>query len=507
MNQTAGSARNYLGIDLGTSEIKVLMMAEQGEVIAVSHAPLTLSQPQPGWSEQDPAQWWQGVVTACRELRERLPEQYAAIAAIGLSGQMHGATVLDADHNVLRPCILWNDSRSAPQCAALTQACPALHDIAGNLAMPGFTAPKIAWLRDHEPGVYQRIDKVLLPKDYLRFQLTGNMVSEMSDAAGTLWLDVGRRDWSDVLLSATGLTRAHMPRLVEGSAVSGMLSNAAASLLGLQSGIPVAGGAGDNAASAIGIGAIRPGDSFLSLGTSGVLFSVTDRHRPNVADAVHAFCHALPGMWHQMTVMLSAASALSWVTRLTGSASEGQLLEQVAQLSAAERAAAPVFLPYLSGERTPHNDASASGMFFGLRHQHGAAHLGYAVIDGVSLGMRDGLDALRRAGTQIDSVQLVGGGSRSALWAQLLASALEVTVRVGQDSSVGAALGAARLARLCNLGEPASWAGRIDTLCSKPPALAEYVPIEQEVLLARRRQQQFRAAYASMKPLFHAAGN
>ena len=355
-----------LGIDLGTSEVKVLMMSSQGEVLAVAHSPLTWEQPQAGWAEQDPASWSVAVVNACQQLQAKAPEWYAAVSAIGLSGHMHGATLLDEQARILRPCILWNDGRSAKQCEELTAACPELHAIAGNLAMPGFTAPKLAWMREHEPTVFSRIDKVLLPKDYLRLLLTGSMVSDMSDAAGTLWLDVEKRDWSDTLLQATGLTRAHMPALVEGSAVSGYLSERAAKLLGLKSGIPVAGGGGDNAASAIGLGAIRAGDSFVSLGTSGVLFSVTDQHRPNVQAAVHAFCHALPGMWHQMTVMLSAASALRWVTQTTGYASETELMAQVAKLDAKDREAAPLFLPYLSGERTPHDDPHARGVaFFG----------------------------------------------------------------------------------------------------------------------------------------------
>jgi xylulokinase len=493
---------NYLGIDLGTSEVKVLIMDAGGDVLAINHSPLQWDQPEPGWAEQDPAAWWNAVISACNKLQERVPELYASVNAIGLAGQMHGATLLDEQHNILRPCILWNDSRSAQQCEELTVSCPQLHSIAGNLAMPGFTAPKIAWLRANEPAIFQRIATVLLPKDYVRFLLTGDMVSDMSDAAGTLWLDVEKRDWSDTLLSATGLTRAHMPGLVEGSAVSGYLSAAAAKLLGLKSGIPVAGGAGDNAASAIGIGAIRPGDSFVSLGTSGVLFSVTDRHRPNVADAVHAFCHALPGMWHQMTVMLSAASALRWITETTRSPSETALLAQVADLSASERESAPLFLPYLSGERTPHNDTLASGVFLGLRHKHDAAHLAYSVIDGVSLGMRDGLDALRRAGTQINQIQLVGGGSRSALWAQLLANTLEIKVEIGQDSGVGAALGAARLAWLCETNASAE---QIDATCLKPKANFVFHPQVAEVRLQEKRQQLFRSAYQSLKPIFQAA--
>ena len=492
----------YLGIDLGTSEVKVLIMANEGQVIGVAHAPLVWTQPQPGWAEQNPDTWWEALVEACRQLKAAYPDYYSQIGAIGLSGQMHGATLLDEQHQILRPCILWNDSRSEKQCAELTAAHPEFHQIAGNLVMPGFTAPKIAWLRAHEPTIFNKIAKVLLPKDYLRFLLSGQMVSDMSDAAGTLWLDVEQRSWSAPLLAATGLGLQHMPTLVEGSQVAVHLNSISAAALGLKSGIPIAGGAGDNAASAIGIGAVHTGDSFISLGTSGVLFSVTDRHRPNSAEAVHAFCHALPGKWHQMTVMLSAASALKWITQTTGHSSEAELLKKVAELSADERSLAPVFLPYLSGERTPHNDAAASGAFVGLRHNHHAAHLAYSVIEGVSFGMRDGLDALRRAGTQIETLHLVGGGSKSLLWAQLLANALAVKIQIGHESSVGAALGAARLAKLC---VTAPSVDQLEDICTKPIITSECLPQLDEVRLLERRQQLYRTSYRQLKPLFHAA--
>jgi xylulokinase len=488
---------NTLGLDLGTSELKALLMGADGAVLATAHAPLTWRQPHPGWAEQDAMDWWQATVAACTQLKANAPQALAAVRAIGLSGQMHGATLLDAADTVLRPCILWNDTRSAAQCEALTRECPSLHRLAGNLAMPGFTAPKLAWVREHEPEVFRRVATVLLPKDWLRLQLTGTKVSEMSDAAGTLWLDVAQRDWSDALLAATGLTRAHMPSLIEGPQVSGTLTADAARALGLMAGIPVVGGAGDNAASAIGIGAVKAGDSFVSLGTSGVLFSVTDTHRPNVGDAVHAFCHALPGVWHQMAVMLSAASALTWITRATGQTNEGELLAKAATLSAAERHAAPIFLPYLSGERTPHNDATASGVFLGLRNPHEAPHLAWSVIEGVSFGLRDGLDAMRRAGSRIDEVQLVGGGSRSTLWAQLLADVLQVRVLIGEASSVGGALGAARLAQL-GFGE--SSAARIAEICRPPTTLHRLEPHPSVAL--EQRLATYRSAYQALLPVF-----
>jgi xylulokinase len=495
------SDSTYLGIDLGTSEVKALIMDAGGQVVGVSHAVLLVSQPQVGWSEQDPASWWDAVVKACLQLNASFPVQYAKVSAIGLSGQMHGATLLDAQNKILRPCILWNDARSEKQCEELTTAHPEFHQIAGNLVMPGFTAPKIAWLRTNETSIFNKIAKVLLPKDYLRFLLSGQMVSDMSDAAGTLWLDVEQRDWSTPLLAATGLTRQHMPALVEGCQVSAYLSESSARLLGLKSGIPIAGGAGDNAASAIGLGAINTGDSFISLGTSGVIFSVTDRHRPNVNDAVHAFCHALPSKWHQMTVMLTAASALKWIAQTTGHQREEELLKKVAELSEAERQSAPLFLPYMSGERTPYNDGSASGTLIGLRHNHHAAHLAYAVIEGVSFGLRDGLDALLRAGTTINALQLVGGGSKSLLWAQLLANSLEINIQIGQESSVGAALGAARLARLC-VSDFSS--NQIEVICSKPIINHAFQPQLNEVNMLAKRQQLYRSTYQQLKPIFKA---
>lgn len=503
-HSTESIEMNTLGIDLGTSEVKVLLLAANGSVLATVGSKLKWSQPHPGWVEQNPQDWWIATVDACKKIRKLNPFAYAEVAAIGLSGQMHGATVIDKHHHVLRPCILWNDSRSTEQCKQLTNKSSAFHDIGGNLVMPGFTAPKLLWIRDNEPELFRHIAKVLLPKDYLRYLLTGKFVSEMSDAAGTLWLDVARREWSDTLLNATSLSREHMPELVEGTEVSGGLTPEAAWELGLSAGVVVVGGAGDNAASAVGLGAVLPGDSFISLGTSGVLFTVTERHRPNVQETVHAFCHALPGVWHQMTVMLSAASTLQWVTGIAGAADETALLNRVDELPMSERASSPIFLPYLSGERTPHNDTNASGAFVGLRHSHTAAHMAYAVIDGVSLGMRDGLDALRRSGSHVNTLQLVGGGSRSPLWAQLLADALELEIAVGQDSGVGAAIGAARLAQLSQT--PCS-PNDIDRVCSRPNVLHRYVPKEKGVQLARRRQSIYRSSYQALRGVFAQAAH
>lgn len=479
----------FLGLDYGTSEVKALLMNAAGEIIATQGAALSVSRPLPMHSEQNPADWWAATVDALTVLRENYAVEYAQIKAIGLSGQMHGAVLLDAAHEVLRPAILWNDVRSHVECDELTAAVPNLHELAGNLAMPGFTAPKLLWVAKHEPAIFARVDKVLLPKDYIRFLLTGQFVSDMSDAAGTLWLDVARRDWSDELLAATGLNRAHMPSLVEGSANSGEVLADVAAQLGLPAGVMVAGGGGDNAASAVGIGAVNTGDGFISLGTSGVLFVVNDKYRPNPAAAVHAFCHALPHRWHQMSVMLSAASALRWLCQ-TVSVNEAELLAEVELLDDVQNA--PLFLPYLSGERTPHNDPHAQGVFFGMTFATTRAHLAYAVIEGVSFGLLDGLNALRAAGTQVSELSLVGGGSRSAYWAQLLADVLQVTIHTHVGSEAGGALGAARLGALAfGLSEA--------DVCVKPPIAATFEPRAFD----GARYERFKNLYPVVKPFFN----
>ena len=483
----------FLGIDLGTSEVKLLLLDGAGRIVGTAGSALTLSAPEPLWSEQAPGDWWRATEAAVAKLRAAHPDEFAAVRGVGLSGQMHGAVLLDAKDAVLRPAILWNDGRSHAECAELEAAAPHLHDIAGTLAMPGFTAPKLLWVRKHEPEVFARVASVLLPKDWLRLQLTGDKVSDPSDAAGTLWLDVARRDWSDELLAACGLSRAQMPRLVESSEPSGVLKPELAKAWGLGAEVIVAGGAGDNAASAIGIGATQPGDGFISLGTSGVLFVVNDRYRPNPASAVHAFCHALPQRWHQMSVMLSAASCLRWFCKLVG-ADEGALLAELPPVFSQNDSAvnAPIFLPYLAGERTPHNDPFAPGVFHGLKAQTTRADCTYAVLEGVAFGLADGLDALRAAGTEVRQLSLVGGGSRSAYWAQLIADALNVEILVHAGSEAGGALGAARLGWLAA-------GGRVDEVCTRPDIAARFFPDPERHARLSPRLARFRDLYCRLR--------
>ena len=486
----------YLGIDLGTSALKAVLLAEDGHIVAQQSAPLEVSRPHPQWSEQSPADWWRALGIALGELARTHATAMRAVRAIGLSGQMHGAVLLDAAGEVLRPAILWNDGRSEPQCAELAERVPRLAQIAGNLAMPGFTAPKLLWVRDHQPQIFAKVAKVLLPKDWLRFKLSGEFFTDCSDASGTLWLDVGARTWSDELLAACGMTRAQMPSLVEGSAPAGRLKKDVADRFGVPAGVVIAGGGGDNAASAVGMGATAPGDGFVSLGTSGVIFLCSDRFLPAPEQAVHAFCHALPHAWHQMSVMLSAASALRWVTQLTDRRDEAELLAEVEALDERSLEQAPLFLPYLAGERTPHNDAQAQGVLFGLTHEHGAAALGYAVIEGVSFGLLDGWHTLDEATRGLaKSLDVVGGGARSAYWGRLLATLLERPLTKRDGGEAGGALGAARLAWLADGGDLAR-------VCEKQAVIESFQPQPQRRASLMARYARFRALYPLLRESF-----
>jgi xylulokinase len=488
----------YLGIDVGTSEVKVALVDPGQRLVATAHAGLEVDRPRPGWSEQVPEAWWRATQDAIAALRADHGRELAAVRGIGLSGQMHGAVLLDDGDQVLRPAILWNDARSEEECAELERRVPESRRLTGNMAMPGFTAPKLLWVARHEPDIFARTARVLLPKDYLRWCLTGEHVSEMSDSAGTLWLDVARRDWSDVMLAATGLERRHMPRLVEGTQPSGQLRPELASAWGM-SDVVVAGGAGDNAASAVGLGVVAEGQGFISLGTSGVFFLATDGYRPNPDGGVHTFCHALPGVWHQMAVMLSAASCLRWAARITGARDEAALIGEAEALGPAAMAQAPIFLPYLSGERTPHNDAFARGVWFGLAHDTDRAALGYSVLEGVAFGLADGYAALSEAGGVARAVSLTGGGSRSRHWARIIASLLDLPLALTQGSEVGAALGAARLGQLAHTG------AAVSSVCTPPPVLETIEPDRSWRELLAPRLARFRALYSRLRPLFRDA--
>jgi xylulokinase len=442
----------YLGLDLGTSGVKATLIDDDQAVVGSGSAPLGVSRPQPGWSEQNPHDWIAAAERALGALSAAHADALAAVRGIGLSGQMHGATLLDEHDEALRPCLLWNDTRAHAEAAAL-DGDARFRAITGNIVFPGFTAPKVAWVRKHEPRTFERVRRVLLPKDYLRLWLTGEHVSEMSDASGTSWLDVAARRWSDELLAATDLEERQMPSLVEGTAASGTLRRELAARWGMSGAVVVAGGAGDNAAAACGLGAVHDGAAFVSLGTSGVLFAANRAYAPNAASAVHTFCHALPATWHQMGVVLSATDSLNWLATLTG-ATPAELTA-----SLGERLAEPgrvTFLPYLGGERTPHNDATVRGVFAGLAHESDRRALTQAVIEGVAFALCDSRDALRAAGTKIVRLAAVGGGTRSRYWLEVLATALGVPVDVPVAGDYGAAFGAARLGLVAATGADAA---------------------------------------------------
>lgn len=434
----------YIGLDLGTSGLKGILIDEKQGVVAEATAPLTVQRPHEGHSEQAPSDW----IAAAEAVMDALAVHgLSGVRGIGLSGHMHGATVLDSADQVLRPCILWNDTRSALEAREM-DADPMFRRISGNIVFPGFTAPKLMWMQRHEPALWDKVAKVLLPKDYLRLWLTGDHVSEMSDAAGTAWLDTGLRDWSADLLDATGMRRDQMPALVEGSAVSGHLRAALATRWGLPAGVVIAGGGGDNAASGVGVGVVRAGEAFVSLGTSGVLFAANDGYQPDPATAVHTFCHALPNTWHQMGVILAATDALNWYAGLVGQ-DAATLTGELGPLQAPGKA---TFLPYLGGERTPLNSATIRGAFTGLEHATDRTAGTRAVLEGVTFAIRDCRDALAATGTRLENLLAVGGGSKSDYWLRAIATALDCPVQLPVAGDFGGAFGAARLAIMAATG-------------------------------------------------------
>lgn len=481
----------YLGLDLGTSGLRGIVVSEEGNVVAEAEAGVVTSTPHPGWSEQDPSDWVEACQNVVAQLRALNGAAFSAVRGVGLSGHMHGATLLDRDGNVLRPCILWNDTRSAQEAAEL-DGNPSMRAVTGNIVFPGFTAPKLEWVRGHEPDVFGKTSKVLLPKDYLRFWLTGSYVSDMSDSAGTAWLDVGKREWSDTALDLSHMRRDQMPELVEGSSAGGELRSEILQQWGLTGPVVVAGGAGDNAAAACGIGSIGEGSGFLSLGTSGVLLVAKESYAPAPETAVHCFCHAVPDRWIQMGVILSATNSLNWLSRHLGQP-VGALASSLPD--SVKGPSKITFLPYLSGERTPHNDSDIRGAFLGLDIASESADLTQSVMEGVSFAMRDCLEALKSTGTKPESLLVVGGGARSRFWLETLATVLNTPLALPKGSEFGAAIGAARLAACAVQG-----ADPKDVMLS--PEIAERVEPRVELSNAYEAEyQRYREYYAALSPL------
>jgi xylulokinase len=473
---------SYLGIDLGTSGLRALLVDANGAPVATAEAHYPVANPQSGWSEQDPADWIEALETVIAKLRAEQPV-FAELTGIGVAGHMHGAVLLDAGEAVLRPCILWNDTRSAAE-AAMLDADPNFRAFSGNIVFPGFTAPKLAWVRAHEPEIFAQVAKVLLPAAFLNLYLTGQAVGDISDAAGTSWLDVGKRAWSDPLLAATGLGVAQMPRLVEGSAVAGQLRADLARDWGVAATVCVAGGAADNAAAACGMGVLSEGQGFVSLGTSGVVLAARGGYHPDPETALHTFCHAIPETWYQMGVMLSATDCLNWLSRITGQSPSDLTAELGTQLATPSGVQ---FLPYLSGERTPHNDASLRGSFTGLSVTTTRADMTRAVLEGVAFGLRDSMEAIRGTGARLETVYAIGGGARSSYWLRLLATVFDTPLWVPNDGEFGAALGAARLAAVAVTG------ARPETVMTPPTQVSQVLPCTELTAAYEDAYRRFKA--------------
>lgn len=481
----------FIGIDLGTSGVKVILLDQSGLILGTKTIPISISRPAPLCSEQDPNEWWEATNKAIQGLANEI--SLSNVLAIGLTGQMHGATLLNKDGHILRPAILWNDGRCHNECLEIEALVINSRSITGNIMMPGFTAPKLKWIQKNEPNIFSKIHKVLLPKDYLRYRMTGDFASDMSDASGTMWLDIGKCDWDDALLKATGLTRAHMPKLYEGNQVSGFLCKKIAKQWGMNC-VPIVAGAGDNAAGAIGVGITQPGQAMLSLGTSGVYFAVSNGFTPNPNSALHSFCHALPHTWHGMSVILSAASCLTWIANLLRIKSVKALIDDVEKN--AKKDSGVIFLPYLSGERTPHNDVNAKGVFFGMTHNTTQADLGQAVLEGVAFALADGLDTLHTTCTEPDEISLIGGGARNAYWRQMLADIFNKKLAYRAGGGVGPALGAARLAQLGVTNKS------IAEICPVPELIQMHTPdINKRSYYAQKREI-FKRLYLQIKDLF-----
>jgi xylulokinase len=489
----ASSTSTYLGIDLGTTALKCIITDHKQRVVGLAEVPLPISRPRPGWSEQEPQEWWQALQKACKSLRFRNRKDWGRIAAIGLSGQMHGAVVLNAAGEVLRPAILWNDARAGAEAALFNGKFSDVGQIAGVAAVAGFTAPKLLWLQAHEPQIFKQLAMVLAPKDFLRFRMSGDFITDPCDATGMSLLDVGQRKWSPALVEAAGIRLENLPRIDEGPRASAHLHKPAADFLGLPAGLPIAAGAGDAAASAIGIGAINDGDGFISLGTSAQYFVTTKSFRPRPQQMIQALGHGLPDLWYQVAALLNGASPLSWLNGVLQGGTIQTLLQRTQR-----RYHGPgrlLFLPYLNGERTPHNDPSARAAFHGLHAGTTPEDLALAVLEGVALSLADCQDVLEQSGTTVAELLVVGGGTRSTFWMQMLANVLNRRITIPKGSDVGAAFGAARLARLSVTGET------IAEVCSKPKALMHLEPDQKLSKAYADRLGDFRALYGALKGL------
>ena len=487
----------YIGIDLGTSGVKSILIDHDQNILSVAYAKLEVDSPKDGYNEQNPYDWINATENCLLQLQKKQPKEFSTTMSIGISGHMHGATLIDNKGDVVRPCILWNDTRSYKECLEFEDQKFNVRQISGNITMPGFTAPKINWIKKNEPENYNKINKVLLPKDFLRFYLTGEFFSEMSDASGTLWLDIKNRQWSEKLLSASFLTKEHMPVLVEGNEEAGILKNSLKNKFNFKNNVIIVGGAGDNAASAAGLGITEENQSFISVGTSGVFFTPTSIFLSNTNDAVHSFCHCLPNKWHLMSVMLSASNCLDWVCSVTESSIDQALKNAESFAKNINNIInAPYFLPYMSGERTPHNDPYVRGSFHHLKITNNQAALQYAVLEGISFGILDGFHSINSVNSKFEDIYLVGGGSKSLFWNQLLSSILNRKLSVCLESEFSAALGASRLAMFVdqNIDDK-------DSIIKKIKVKKNFYPEESVINTLNKRYNNWKEIYKSNKEI------
>ncbi len=491
----------FLGIDVSTTGSKALLINSSGQVVSNASHDHTLSTPHPLWSEQDPHQWWQASTLSIRQALAEAGVSGEAVCAIGLTGQMHGLVLLDISGNVLRPAILWNDQRTAQECDEITQLVgfERLLKITGNKALTGFTAPKILWVRKHEPEVYTQVGHILLPKDYVRFQLSGDFAVDKADGSGMFLFDLQTRDWSQEMLDLLEIPLRWLPQTYEGPQVTGVLSTQAAKITGLKAGTPIVGGGGDQAAQAVGVGAVTSGIVALTLGTSGVVFASTPEPFIEREGRLHAFCHSVPATWHLMGVMLSAAGSLRWFRdTLASGLSYDDLLIPAADVPAGCEGL--LFLPYLTGERTPYPDPLARGAFVGLTVRHTQAHLTRAVLEGVAFGLCDSMQLIRSAGLgSIQQVRVSGGGARSSLWRQILADIMQ-TELVTVNTTEGAAYGAALLAGV----GAGNWVTVPEACTATVQVIARTVPQPETARSYQEVYAQYRELYPALKPSFAA---
>ncbi len=490
-----------VGIDASTTATKAVLVDEAGAVAGIGSTAYGFEVPQPGWTEQSPELWWDGAIHAIREVLATTGVAGEEVAAVGLTGQMHGLVLLDEADRVLRPAILWNDQRTAHACDEIREAVgpERLIAITGNTALTGFTAPKLVWVRDHEPDVWSRVAHVLLPKDYVRSRLTGEHALDKADGAGTLLFDLDARDWSPEVLDALRIDPRWLPPTFEGPEITGRVTDAAAEATGLRAGTPVVAGGGDQSANAVGVGAVEPGVVALSLGTSGVVFATTERALRDPAGQVHAFCHAVPGRWHLMTVMLSAAGSLRWFRDALAPGEDfGSLVGSAAESSAAFDGL--FFLPYLTGERSPHPDPDARGAFVGLSITHQRPNLTRAVLEGVAFGLRDGLDQMTAAGMPAPAqIRASGGGTASALWRQILADVLDTELAT-VSTTEGAAFGAAMLGAV-----GAGWHPTVEDAAAAFVRVSPAASPGRDAARYADAHAAYRELYPALAPVFHRA--